>query len=73
MKYHSLPQGPEMNPFKRLAGESDSEVAFIRASGDCTCPYCGKLYYDHPMDRENLDFNGDAFLHILCNGERVKL
>jgi len=62
-----------MNPFKRLAGESDSEVEFIRAGGDCVCDECGKLYYDHPMDYENLDFNGGPFLHILCSGERVKL
>ena len=62
-----------MNPFRRLAGESDTEVEFVRASGNCTCPNCGKIYYKHPMDLENLDFNGGPFLRILCNGERVKL
>ena len=62
-----------MNPFNRRAGESDTEVEFLRASGDVICEDCGKKYYDHPMDRENLDFNDGPFLHILCNGERVKL
>jgi len=45
----------------------------IRASGDCRCIVCGKKYLEHPMDKEDLSYDGSPFLHILCDGMRVKL
>jgi hypothetical protein len=39
-----------------------------RASGQCVCDVCGKLYYDHPYFAEPYEF-----LTILCNGDIVKL
>lgn len=39
-----------------------------RASGDCICEKCGKLYYDHDYFAEPYEF-----LNILCNGDLVKL
>ena len=44
-----------------------------RASGDCICKQCGKKFYDHPLDKENTDWDGNPFLNILCNGDLVKL
>ena len=51
----------------------NSEIKFYRASGDCICEVCGKKYYDHPMDSEITDQDGNKYLNILCNGDRVKL
>jgi hypothetical protein len=39
-----------------------------RASGDCVCQTCGKLYYDHPHLVEPYEF-----LNILCDGDFIKL
>ena len=52
---------------------SSEQTPFYRANGDCICPDCGKRYMDHPMDKWVLSFDGYPILHILCNGERVKL
>lgn len=41
---------------------------WYRASGDCICPGCGKLYYDHPHFAEPYEW-----LNILCGGDLVKL
>jgi hypothetical protein len=46
---------------------------FHRASGDCICEDCGEVYYDHQYDMEELGYDGQPFLIVLCNGERVKL
>ena len=40
---------------------------FIRTEGGCLCPICGKEHRQHPVDDEM------PFLHILCDGTRVKL
>jgi len=40
---------------------------FFRASGDCLCPRCSYEYWKHPEDAV------EEWLHVLCNGERVKL
>jgi len=53
--------------------ESLREPGFFRASADCVCPDCGKLYREHPHDKENLSYDDRPWLRILCNGERVKL
>jgi hypothetical protein len=45
----------------------------IRACGDTVCDTCGKKYYDHPMDTEQLSYDGHPFLHIGCDGTRLKL
>jgi hypothetical protein len=45
----------------------------IRASGDVICEVCGKKYCDHPMDMEQLSYDGHPFLHIRCDGMRLKL
>jgi hypothetical protein len=44
-----------------------------RASGSVTCTDCGKAYRDHPLDLSQVSYDGLPFLHVLCNGERVKL
>ena len=49
------------------------EPEMIRACGDTVCSICGKKYYDHPMDTEQLSYDGHPFLHIGCDGTRLKL
>lgn len=43
-----------------------------RASGDANCPICGFLIRLHPMDPNELSYDKQPFLHVLCNGDRVK-
>ena len=50
-----------------------TEPKMIRASGDVVCDDCGKKYYDHPEDKGQLSFDGRPFLHIRCDGMRLKL
>ena len=49
---------------------------FFRANGNCICLICGKEYSKHPFDYEFLadeSLGSYPFLHILCDGTRVKL
>jgi len=55
--------------FKQVQGSPD----FTRASGKSQCSECGKLYLDHPEDFGCLGYDNRPFLHVLCNGKRVKL
>lgn len=58
----------------RTKGNDAIHIPFSRASGDCICNQCGKKYYDHPMDGLVCSaIDNKPFLHVLCNGERVKL
>lgn len=47
--------------------ERIEEGEMYRASGDCVCPTCGKLYYDHAH------LTDYEWLTILCDGSLVKL
>ncbi len=60
---------------KRWVQQPNIEVRrmFKRAGGDCICDQCGKCYYDHPFDTKQLSYDDKPFLHVLCNGDRVKL
>lgn len=44
-----------------------------RAAGDCLCELCGWEFWRHPLDHWELSYDGHPFLHVLCNGDRVKL
>ena len=44
-----------------------------RASGLVVCDECGKEYYDHPYVAECRTDEGMPFLHLICNGDIVKL
>lgn len=58
-----LPGRPEETP-----SEADlRRYAMVRASGDAVCDRCGTKFYDHPVDE------AEQFLHVLCDGTRVKL
>lgn len=46
---------------------------FVRADQACVCGDCGLAYVDHPLDSETDGDNGLPFLHVLCDGTRVKL
>ena len=43
-----------------------------RASGDALCPICGYAIRLHPLDPDELSYDKMPFLHVLCNGDRVK-
>lgn len=45
---------------------------WYRAEGSCLCE-CGYEYRLHPPDPDDLDYQGNPFMHVLCNGDRVKL
>lgn len=40
---------------------------FHHADGRCICSFCGESYSNHAVDPR------DRFLHVLCDGWRVKL
>lgn len=53
--------------------QDGTEVNSYRANGECVCIKCGKLFNQHPLDDQFLTNEGDKFLNVLCNGDRVKL
>ena len=52
---------------QKLTPQPEWTFEWFRAAGDCECPVCGHEYRLHPVDET------DEWLHVLCNGERVKL
>jgi len=55
-------------------GELLTYVSMRRANGDVLCDKCGKPYRLHPFDVNHVDVStGDPWLHVLCDGSRVKL
>jgi hypothetical protein len=50
-----------------------NENDWKRAGGDVRCETCGCVYYDHPLDPDALSFDDLPYLHVLCDGRRVKL
>ncbi len=66
---------PMRNPFNERAGEAlgFATPEFRRAHQGSRCEACGRVYWKHPMDYVNLDFQRDPYLHILCDGSLVKL
>jgi len=47
--------------------EASDGPEFWRADGSAICPTCERSFRDHPV---SADYD---FLHVLCNGELVKL
>lgn len=45
----------------------------VHASGECVCGICGNKYIDHPLDWREVGYDGNAYLHVICDGTRVKL
>ena len=73
---NTWPTTPEplrsMNDF--TPEEEDRIDKSYRASGDCVCEQCGKVYYDHPAWRPSAKTNdGVPWLNELCNRDLVKL
>ncbi|KKK70221.1 hypothetical protein LCGC14_2926160 [marine sediment metagenome] len=50
-------------------------IPFRRADSRQVCSECFSKYHEHPRDRrpEAASDQGEPFLRVLCNGERVKL
>jgi hypothetical protein len=46
---------------------------YYRAAGDCVCPICGEIYYEHPVIRGKERRIIGIELYVLCNTDRVKL
>ncbi len=70
----SLPVTESSSASKTTPHEpSVPEDKIFRASGDCLCTTCGKAYRDHPMTRKLLAWDGEPYLHELCDGSLVKL
>lgn len=44
--------------------KDDDPLNFIHSSGSCICEICGREYRRHVVD---------DYLHVLCDGSRVKL
>jgi len=57
--------------------ECDGWISLIRASGNCECKICGRLYYAHPWCRwsqiQTAACRLEYALHVLCDGTHVKL
>jgi hypothetical protein len=45
----------------------------FRASGQMVCEKCDCDYYSHPMDWRIIGHGNVPYLHVLCDGRRVKL
>jgi hypothetical protein len=50
-----------------LVVDEGSYADFYRANHECMCPACGEAYWRHAVDPF------ERYLHVLCNGDRVKL
>ncbi len=57
-----------MNRYPEIVGDPNGE----RCSGLVMCS-CGWNYFQHPLDWRFLEYRDKAYLHILCDGRRVKL
>lgn len=51
----------------------DPELQIVRVDGGVACSTCGKPYREHPFDEENTAYDGTPFLHVGCDGRRLKL
>lgn len=53
--------------------DKGEEYTWYRAGGGCICSICGREYWNHPLDVNVVSWDGQLFLHILCDGNRVHL
>ena len=58
---------------KTTADNVAAVEGFRRGVGESICTACGKRYDAHPMDPRRVTALGKPWLHVLCNGQRVKL
>jgi len=47
--------------------------AIIHTNGDCLCEHCGHPYRLHPMCDRIKSAENEPFLHVACDGRRLKL
>lgn len=59
-------------PLYRFYFDTQNPDWFRRASGDAVCGTCDQLFRKHPFS-EHRSYNGDPYLHKLCDGSLVKL
>ncbi len=58
----------------QFAPDHECEVGDdTRADHLMTCEHCTLEYWRHPYCSNQLDWEGLPFLHVLCNGDHVKL
>lgn len=58
-----------MTEYPPVSGDPDG----MRCDGRMLCERCGQDYYSHPMDWRVPGYDDRPFLHVLCDGRRVKL
>ena len=58
-----------MEQYPAVAGDPGGE----RAGHNCICDQCHVPYYRHPLDWRVIGYGNRPFLHVLCDGHRVKL
>lgn len=51
----------------------EDTTAWRRADQSAICSICKLPYGAHKTDRDILDYDGNPFLNILCDGTKVKL
>lgn len=66
-----------MTPWPRVQGPLPKRPRraewIVRVSGEATCETCGLEYYRHPQDVYELSYQGEPYLHVGCDGMRLKL
>lgn len=79
MNHHWLNIDPLMKKFQERAmsrlgwaGLPEATREWYRADGGAICS-CGMSYREHPYDLNDLAYDGSPYMHVLCNGDRVKL
>ncbi len=68
-------------PIECQAGPCEGEEKFFRADGGCLCPSCSRPYRVHPYCANSAlpestqcsSISKEYILHVLCNGDHVKL
>lgn len=53
--------------------EEEIDERMLRTDQNTICPICGKTHIEHPLIDDVLDFDGQPFLHSICDGTLAKL
>lgn len=51
----------------------DPKPEAIRVAAYAACPICGQMASAHPLDWRVVGYDGEPFLQIYCDGQRIKL
>jgi hypothetical protein len=68
-----LPEDAVLSMDADIARALDVPIIYYARSGNMLCNACKKDYLHHSLDPAHLDYEGRPFLHVICNGLRIKL